>query len=191
MALAVSGRGGARQAFAHDESEGILERCVRPLGDLGVAPVSVLVLDARGEVGRHARHAIGAQGLDARALHRFEHGLGGARLGCEAGMQLDVVAGRRQRQAVGPAADDRHFALGRNARRLGKLHGLAVELRFAGTVTDLDFIVARDGAHGKPQHPLEGFCRRFLAVGACRHRLPQLSATLAALSGSSSPKQRW
>ena len=152
--------------------------------------MSVLVLDAGGEVGRHARHAVGAQGLDARALHRLEHGLGRARLGGEAGVQLDVVAGRRQRQAVGPAADDRHFPLGGDARGLGKLHGLAVELRLAGPVADLDFAVARDGAHGKPQHPLEGFGRRFLAVGACRHRLPQLSATLAALSGSSSPKQR-
>ena len=190
MALAVSGGGGTRQALAHDEGESILQRRVRPLGDLGVAPVSVLVLDAGRKVGRHARHAVGAQGLDARPLDRFEDGLGRARLGREAGVQLDVVAGRRQCQAVGPAADDRHLPLGRHARGFGKLHRLAVEFRLAGPVADLDFAVARNGAHGKPQHPLERFGRRFLAVGACRHRLPQLSATLAALSGSSSPKQR-
>ena len=110
-------RGGARQPLAHDESERILERRVGALGDLGVAAVPVLVLDARGEVGGHAGHAIGAQRLDARALHRLEHGLGGARPWGEAGVQLDVVAGRRQRQAVGPAADDRHLALRKERAR--------------------------------------------------------------------------
>ena len=69
------GRRGARQPLAHDEGERILERRIGPLGDLGVAAVAVLVLDARGEVGGHAGHAIGAQRLDAGALDRLEHGL--------------------------------------------------------------------------------------------------------------------
>ena len=74
MALAVSGGGGAGQPLAHDQREGILERRVGPLGDLGIAAVAVLVLDAGREVGGHAGHAIGAQRLDARALDRLEHG---------------------------------------------------------------------------------------------------------------------
>ena len=81
IALAVSGGAGAGQPLAHDEREGVLERRVGPLGDLGIAPVAVLVLDAGGEIGGHAGHAIGAQRLDAGPLDRLEHGAGRARLG--------------------------------------------------------------------------------------------------------------
>ena len=117
--------------------------------------------------------------------------LAGPACGASRAMQLDVVAGGRQRQAVGPAADDRHLPRRGNARGLGQLHRLAVELRLAGRVADLHLAVAGNGAHGEPEHPLEGLGRRLLAVGPAAIGCPQLSATLAALSGSSSPKQRW
>ena len=81
MALAVSGGAGAGQPLAHDEREGVFERGVAALGDLGIAPVTVLVLDAGGEVGGHAGHAIGAERLDAGALDSLEHGAGGTGLG--------------------------------------------------------------------------------------------------------------
>jgi hypothetical protein len=84
------GRPGAGQPLAHDEREGVLERGVGPLGDLGVAPMAVLVLDAGREVGGHAWHAIGAESLDAGALDRLEHGAGRTGLGREPPMQLDV-----------------------------------------------------------------------------------------------------
>ena len=50
-------------------------------------------------------------------------------------------------------------------------------------------------APGKPERPLEGLGRRLLLLGCGRHGaiqldLDQLNATLAALSGRSSPKQR-
>ena len=132
--------------------------------------MTVLVLDPGRQVGRHAGHAVGAERLDAGALHGLEHDLGGARPGCEPGVQLGIVARGRQRQAVGPAADHRHFPGGGDAGGLRQLDRLAVDLRLAGSVADLHLVVAGDGAHGKPQHPLEGLGRAFLVLDL-RHAL--------------------
>ena len=147
------GRRGARQPLAHDEREGVLERCVGALGDLGVATVAVLVLDACGEIGGHARHAIGAQRLDAGPLDRLEHGARRPRLRRQPRVQLDVVAGRGQRQAVGPAADHGDLAPRGHARGLGQLHELAVDLGLAGRIADLHLAVAGDGAHASGPAP--------------------------------------
>ena len=118
--------------------------------------------------------------------------LAGPGLGRQPGVQLDVVAGGRQRQAVRPAADDGDLPLRRHARGLGQLHGLAVELGLAGRVADLHLARRRQWrARQSPEPRLNGSAGASLRFGPDRHgRMPQLSATLAALSGSSSPKQR-
>ena len=69
------------------------------------------------------------------------------------GVQLGVVAGRRQRQAVGPAADDGHLAARGHARGLGQLHELAVDLGLARRIAHLHLAVAGDGAHGTGPAP--------------------------------------
>ena len=90
----------------------------------------------------------------------------GPAFGRQPRVQLDVVAGRGERQAVGPAADHGDLAQRGHARRLGQLHELAVDLGLARRVADLHLVVAGDGAHAQAQRPLEGLCRRLLAVGA-------------------------
>ena len=127
------------------------------------------------------------------------------RRGREPRVQLDVVAGGRQRQAVGPAADDGDLALRGHARGLGQRDVLARRAPACRREADLDLVVAGDRAHGEAERALQRLGRGFLALGSGwprrmryeirRNQLSrssdQLSATLAALSGSSSPKQRW
>ena len=116
----------------------------------------------------------------------------GPAFGRQPRVQLDVVAGGRQRQAVGPAADDGDLALRGHARGLGQLHELAVDLRLARRIADLHSPSPAMARTHRPSARLKGSAGASLRFGldAMRHRSPQLSATLAALSGSSSPKQR-
>ena len=188
--LGAFGRRQAGEPLADHERDRILERRFLLGRHHGVAAVGVAVLDAGGEITCHARHAVGAERLHARALGRLEHEPRRAGAGRQPVVQLHVVAARRQSEAVGPAANDRDLALRGHARRLGQLHVPRRELGRAGREGDVEVVLAGDGAHGEADRTLQGLGRRFLALGADRHRA-QLSATLAALSGSSSPKQRW
>ena len=168
-ALGTGRRREAGELLAHHQGQRLLDRRLALLGDLGVAAVRELVLDLGGEVVGHARHAHGADGFDARALGRLEHGTRRAGTRRQAVVQLRIMPGRRQREAVGPAADDRDL-LGRgHARGFRQLHVLAVELRLARRVRDLHFALAGDGARGKPKHPLEWLGGGFFLLRRCGH----------------------
>ena len=190
-ALARLGRRHAGQPLAHDQRERILERRIGALGDLGIAAVRVLVLDARREIGGHAGHAVGAERLDARPLDGLEHGArrAGARApaGCAACTSWQAAVSARL------SAQPRMTAI---SRCEGTRDG-------SGSCTCLPSISGLPGAKptwtsaspamartAQAERPLERLGRRFLAFGSRMRHAAQLSATLAALSGSSSPKQR-
>ena len=62
----------SRTRSASASGSGASERSV----DSSIAAPLVALLEARGEIGGHALHALGADGLDPRLLDRLEHGAG-------------------------------------------------------------------------------------------------------------------
>jgi len=121
----------AGQAFAHDERQGASSSGASARSVISRTAVAVLVLDPRRQIGGHARHAIGAQRLDAGPLHCLEHGArrpaeGASRACSRASWQAAVSARLSANRGMTATRG------GRNARRLGQLHQLAVDLRLAG-----------------------------------------------------------
>ena len=94
------------QPLAHHEGDRVLDRRVRPVGDvLVLAAAVVAVLEHGREIAGDARHAPRADRLDPRLLDGVEHRAGGLRLRGEPAMDAGVVAGEPQRHRIGVAAD--------------------------------------------------------------------------------------
>ena len=193
------------QALAHHQRDRVLERRVGAVGDLVVlAAAMVAVLEHRGEVGRHARHAARADRLDARLLDRVEDRARGLPSGASWRCSRVVVAGEPQRHANRRAprmiADFRRS--GKLARRLGQADLVAVEGR-AGPDAKVDLelgLRARNGAHAAGDATrLNGSAgASFVSRGLRVRDWPSRSSSRRSsaprwrrLSGSSSPKQRW
>ena len=103
----------AGQPLAHHEGDRVLDRRVRPVGDVLVfAAAMVAVLEHGREVVGDARHAPRADRLDARLLDRVEDRAGRLSLGREPAMDAGVVAGEPQRHRIGMAAHDRDVLRG-------------------------------------------------------------------------------
>ena len=160
------------QPLTDDQRKDILERGVGALADAGIARRAVVVLDLGGEVPRHARHAVGAQRLDAGALDRFEHGARQAGAWSQTAMHLGVMRRDGERQAVGPAAHDRDLTLRWQARGLRQGDGLALDLGLAGAKADLNLAVAGDRADGQRERALERLGGSFLLLRRDPHGLP-------------------
>src|SRR4029079_3982494 len=88
------GRRQSGQPFAEDQGKGIFERSIGARLHLRVAAMRILVLDARGQVARHARHAVCAKRLDARTLGRLEHEACRSRARSQLVLKLYVLAAR-------------------------------------------------------------------------------------------------
>jgi hypothetical protein len=145
-----------------------------------------------------ALHATRADRLATGLFDRVEDRAGVRALRHVLRMHPLVVAGDAQRHGV--AERPRVTAMSRAViLRGGSGSRAEVPERPGRSVeNDLQFRLAGDGAHGQRHRPLER-----LGVGAVVARLcwdvvdrgrpsgPQLMTTLAADSGSSSPKQRW
>ena len=127
--LAAGRRLEAGQALADHERDGVLERRVGAVGDLLVVAAVVAVLEHGRDVVAAARHAVGADRLDAGLLGRVEDA---ARVGAfrhPLAVDARVVAGLTQREAVGMAARDGDVPLAHPARRLGQAHPVAGHAR--------------------------------------------------------------
>jgi len=155
----------AGHAFARDHRDRILQRRVRPVGDLVVVAAVIAVLQHRRQVRRHARHAPRADGLAPRLLDRIEHRPGGLGLRRQPAMHRAVVAGEPQRHRVGMPAHDRHVGGGHLARRLGQTRLVAGQRRAVGCERHLELGQPRDRPQRASHRPLERFGRRFLGLG--------------------------
>jgi hypothetical protein len=95
----------AREALAHHERDGVLERRVGAIGDLLVLAAAVVaVLEHGADVRGHAGHAAGADGFDPRLLDRIVDRPRSLALGREAAMDGSVMAGEPQRHGIGMPA---------------------------------------------------------------------------------------
>jgi hypothetical protein len=73
------------------------------------------------------------------------------------------VTADTERQAIGPAACQRHIPGRRRARRLRYDDRLASDATFTGPKLDLYFTVSRDGAYSRTKHALQRLGWRFAA----------------------------
>ena len=119
MARALARRRKPGQPLAHDQGERLRQRRLGAVGQFVDAAPLVALLEARGEIGGHALHAVGADGLDARLLDRLEHGAGLAARRREPACSFGIVAGDGERRGVGMAADHGDLVPGRHARGSG------------------------------------------------------------------------
>jgi hypothetical protein len=131
----------------------------------------VAVLQHGGEVARDARHAAGADRLDAGLLDGVEDGARVAALGLELAVEGGVVAGEAERDGVRMPARDRGLARVEPARGLGEPRLAAREAGPLGRELHVHLGVARDGAQAGRDRLLEGLGRgrrrgSALAVGA-------------------------
>src|SRR5207342_1118635 len=81
------------QPLAHEERKRLWQRRLGAVGRFIDAASLVALLEPRGEIGRDAFHALGADGLDSRLLDRLEHRARFAALRRELGVQARIVAG--------------------------------------------------------------------------------------------------
>jgi hypothetical protein len=152
------------ELLAHHQGEGILQRRVGLVGDLLVlAHAVVMVFQPRREVLRDARHAVGADRLDAGVLHRLEDGAGLLALGDHRAVDLGIVHGELQRHGVAVAAHDRGVLRRELARRLGQARLVTREARLVGGIGDFE-VAAGDGAHAGGDRALERLGRALLGV---------------------------
>ena len=100
------GRDLAGQLLAHQKRHGFVERRILAVGVAGDVLLAVAVVQHGREIGLHAGHGIGAQRLDAGLLDGLEHGAGVLALRLVVGVDLVVVVGEAQREAVGQPAHD-------------------------------------------------------------------------------------
>ena len=87
----------AGEAFARDQGDGILERCLGPFGDALVIRSTIAVIQHGGDVGGDAFHAAGADAFDAGLLDRFKDGAGRLAFRQIAAMDPLVMAGKTER----------------------------------------------------------------------------------------------
>ena len=117
LAMARALEGGAspvsrsRTRRARASGSGASERSVEFVD----AASLIALLEARGEIGGDAFHALRADGLDPRLLDRLEHGARLAARRRELRVQRWIVAGDGESRGVGMAADHRDLVSGRNA----------------------------------------------------------------------------
>ena len=88
----------------------------RSVTSLGLAAVKTVV-EHGGKILRHAFHAPGADGFDARLLHRLEHRARLLPAGLDAAVHGGIVTGKPQRHGIGMPAHDGGFMLRQLARR--------------------------------------------------------------------------
>ena len=112
--------------------------------------------------------------------------------GRDAFVDFIVVAAEVERDAIGPAAQDRDVPGRGRARRLGQLHARAAHFRPARPKRDFEFRFARDRAHGGGKHAFQRLARGFLAFGRGGGHCPMFShnfwATQALPAGR---RNRW
>ncbi len=108
-------------------------------------------------------HAVGADGFDARPLDGLKHLTRPApEPGASFAMNGFIVAGRGQRQTVGPAANDGDLACCRDARRLRQTHELAFDGGLLRAVSNLnDRASPAMAADGQADGTFQGITRRF------------------------------
>ena len=164
-ALRGFGRREAREALAHHHGDGVLQRRVRAVADLGVGAAVIAVLQHRGQIAGDARHAARADGLDARLLDGVEHGAGGLVLRGELAVHARVVTGELEGERIRMAAHDGGFPGRQLAGGLGQARlrafARADEAGPLGGVGDFEFLQARQGAHAAGDCALERLLRGF------------------------------
>ena len=111
----LGGRGKPGQPLADQKSKSLRQRRLGAVGRFVDAASLIALLEAGGEIGGDAFHALCADGLDPRLLDRLEHGAGLAARRRELRVQRWIVAGDGESRRVGMAADHRDLVSGRNA----------------------------------------------------------------------------
>ena len=155
----------ARQAFPHHHGNGIFDRRIGPIRDIGEVAAVVAILQHGRKVRGDAVHTPRPDGLDPDLLYRLEYGAGGLRLGQQTTMRRRIVAGELQRHGISVAANDGGLTEGEFARRFRQpgLGGVAEarDIGLVGRKTDLQFRRPGHGPHAGRNGPLEGLLRRF------------------------------
>jgi len=153
--LAAPGRRAAGQLLAHHQRQGVFQRGVLPVANLGQVGAGIFVLQHRADIVGDAGHGARADRLDARLLQGVEHGTRLLALRRQPGMDAHVVAGAPERQGIADAAGDRHVVLRGLLRQFGQAGAAAGQRRLVLGEADLQLLVAGDGAHGDRQRTLE------------------------------------
>ncbi len=163
--LGRGGRGVPGQAFAHQKAHHLGQGRAGDLFHAAEARALDLGLQRRGQVLTHAAERIGADGLDARLLHRFEHAARHRVGRHEPRVRRLVVVGDAQSDLVGHAADARRLARVEVARRMRQDGGLAADPRAVAAEGDLQVRLFGERARRVGERALERFRGRFGFAG--------------------------
>ncbi len=150
------------EALAHHHGDRILDRCVGAVRDGVELAAMKLVIQHGGQILRHAFHAPRADRLDARLLHRLEHGARLLAARHVAPVHRRIVAGELERHRIGVPAHDRDILRVELARRLGKTRLAARKAGAFGGKRNFQLRLARERAHAARDRALERLGRRLL-----------------------------
>ena len=170
--------------MAHQITRRRGQRGLRHLGDLGITQPVRLGGDFGVDITGGTGHGACPHRLDPGGLHRFVHVAGHLALRQVFGMGRLVVIPDAQGISICRAARQQHLVAGHPAGHLRQAHSVIRHPRRVHRIGDVQIRIIRHRLGGLG----EGLFERFSRVVRFGGHQPRL--TLAALSGSSSSKQR-
>ncbi len=147
--MARGRHGNAGQPLAQHQPQGLGQRCIALVVDLGEIGPEQPVFEHFVDIAGHARHAHAAQGLDTRLFERVE---GGPRLRVHRRplpMGFRIVAGEPHGHGVALPAGNGDVAPGRQPRQVGEPGLVRGQERPIGGEAHLELRRAADGPHGR------------------------------------------
>ena len=167
----------AGQLLAHHERQSLFERRILARSHGRIVGTLVFVLEHRGDVVGHARHAVGADRFDTRLFDRVVDRARFRAFRRHHRVDAIVVAGLAQRHGIAKPARHRDVVAGGTLGQVGQARLMVGQPRTVTRERNVETGIARNGAHTARQRPLEGLrigsflTGRSLIVANCRHAL--------------------